>query len=255
MNFEPCSELPLPLYPLPSIIESMSSPLKLFRLQQLDTQLDHAGNRLREIEKAINENPLLDQASWVLKEAENELGIQQKELANAEYAVQSQQNKIEQTESTLYSGKVTNPKELQDMQNETASLKRYLLVLEDRQLEAMIGYDEAHERQQTALSQYERICEKVKQENQELLQEQAGIQKDVLRLSVEKESLLNSINSDLITLYEKLRQQKRGIAVAKITEKNCSACGSSLTPALIQAAHSPNQITHCPSCGRVLYGG
>lgn len=233
----------------------MSFPLKLFRLQQIDTQLDQANNRLREIEKAINENPILDQAALVLLEAEKGLGIQKKALTGAEDTVRAQHTKIEQTDSTLYSGKVTNPKELQDMQNEIAALKRYLLVLEDRQLEAMISYDEAHEKQQAALSQYEQLSEKVKQENQELIQEQAGIRKDIERISYEKQSLVNSISADLISLYEDLRRKKRGVAVAKVTEKTCSACGSSLTPALIQSTHSPNQITYCPSCGRVLYGG
>lgn len=229
--------------------------MKLFRLQQIDTQLDQANNRLREIEKAISENPILDQAAQALQEAENGFGTRETALTSTEDAVRAQHTKIEQTESTLYSGKVSNPKELQDMQNETAALKRYLLVLEDRQLEAMIFYDEAHEKQQTALSQYEQLNEKVKQENQEFFKEQTVVQKDIDRLTIEKQSLINSINAELITIYDQLHRQKRGVAVAKVTEKTCSACGSSLTPALIQTTHSPNQITYCPSCGRVLYGG
>jgi predicted nucleic acid-binding Zn-ribbon protein len=247
--------LPLPLCPLPSIIDTMSFPLKLFRLQQIDTQLDQANNRLKEIEKAISENPLLDQASQVLQEAEKSLATQNKALIKAEDAVRAQRTKIEQTESTLYSGRITNPKELQDLQNETAALKRYLLVLEDRQLEVMIFYDEAHEKLQAALSHFEQLSIQVKQENQELLNEQGGIQKDIERISHEKQSLVNSLNTELMYLYEELRRNKRGIAVAIISDNMCTACGYSLTAALVQMAHSPNQITYCPSCGRVLYGG
>ncbi len=233
----------------------MSFPLKLFRLQQNDTQLDQANNRLREIEKAISENPALDQAAQILHEAEITFEAQKKALKKAEDAVREQRTKIEQTESTLYSGKITNPKELQDLQNETAALKRFLLVLEDRQLEEMIVYDEANEKHQTAQYHYEQLSEQVNQENQELLKEQSGIKKDIDRIIYEKQSLVNSIDAESISLYEQLRKQKRGVAVAKITDKTCSACGSSLTPALIQTAHSPSQITYCPSCGRVLYGG
>lgn len=233
----------------------MSSPLKLFRLQQIDTQIDQANSRLREIEKAINENPLLDQASYNFQEAEKEYKAQQIALQNAEDNVRAQRTKIEQIESTLYSGKITNPKELQDLQNETTALKRYLQVLEDRQLEAMIENDETREKYELASSHFQAISKKVYEENQVLLNEKAGIQKDMERLTIEKQSLLSSIDPDLIALYQQLRQQKRGIAVAKITEKTCSACGSILTPATIQSSHSSNQIIHCPSCGRVLYGG
>lgn len=233
----------------------MSTPLKLFRLQQIDTQMDQATNRIREIEKAINENPILDQAFNNLKEAEKEYKVQQKALLDAEDSVRAQRTKIEQTESTLYSGKITNPKELQDLQNETTALKRYLQVLEDRQLEAMIENDEKRDKYESASSQYQAISEKVKEENQVLLKEKQGIQKDIERLSLEKQSLLSSIDLDMIALYQQLRQKKRGIAVAKITEKTCSACGSILTPATIQSAHLSSLIIYCPSCGRVLYGG
>jgi len=245
----------LPLYPLPSIIDIMSFSLKLFRLQQIDSQLDQANNRLREIEKVISENPVLDQAAQILQETQINLEAQNKTLKKAEDAVREQRTKIEQTESTLYSGKITNPKELQDLQNETAALKRFLLVLEDRQLEEMIIYDEAHEKHQTARSRHEQLSVQVSQENQELLKEQGGIKKDIERINYEKQSLVNSIDAESISLYERLRRQKRGVAVAKITDKMCAACGYSLTPALVQIAHSPNQITYCPSCGRVLYGG
>lgn len=241
--------------PTPFYNRNMSFPLKLFRLQQLDTQLDQANNRLREIEKALNENPILEQATRILQEAEKEFQNQKRALTKAEDAVRTQHTKIEQTESTLYSGKVTNPKELQDMQNETAALKRYLLVLEDRQLEVMISYDKAHEKHQSALVQYEQVSEKAKLENQDLLKEQTLIRKDTERINIERQSLVNSLNGELISIYEDLRLKKRGIAVAKVTEKTCSACGLSLTPALVQSTHSPNQLTYCPSCGRVLYGG
>lgn len=233
----------------------MSFPLKLFRLQQIDTQLDQASNRMREIEKAINENPQLDQAAQSLKEIEKVLEMHQKQLSQAEDTVRAQRTKIEQSESTLYSGKISNPKELQDLQNETIALKRFFAVLEDRQLEAMILLDETREKHAAALSHFQNVSEKVAEENQALLKEQAELQRVTERLSIERQSLINSLNSELITLYQQLRQQKRGIAVAKVTEKTCSACGSSLTPATIQSTHSPNQITYCPSCGRVLYGG
>jgi uncharacterized protein involved in exopolysaccharide biosynthesis len=46
-----------------------------------------------------------------------------------------------------------------------------------------------------------------------------------------------------------------GLALATVADESCEACGSSLTPAEIQAAKAPGRITLCPSCGRILYAG
>jgi predicted nucleic acid-binding Zn-ribbon protein len=121
----------------------MSDTFKLFRLQQIDSQLDAIKNRLNEIELALSDQRELKLAESRHAAATESLDQVTAELRLAEGEVKAQRLKIEQTEATLYGGKVRNPKELQDLQNESAALKRYLAVLEDRQLEKMIAQEEA----------------------------------------------------------------------------------------------------------------
>jgi uncharacterized protein len=78
---------------------------------------------------------------------------------------------------------------------------------------------------------------------------------DLHRLGEERSAAVESIAPKELELYEKLRMEKRGVAVAMIEDKCCSACGSTLSSGQIQAARAPNSITPCPSCGRILYGG
>jgi predicted nucleic acid-binding Zn-ribbon protein len=59
----------------------------------------------------------------------------------------------------------------------------------------------------------------------------------------------------MLEMYENLRQQKRGVAIAEISDNACAACGTTLTAALQQSARSATTLTHCPSCGRILYAG
>jgi predicted nucleic acid-binding Zn-ribbon protein len=72
------------------------------------------------------------QAKKRAAESDSSLNLAQNTLKHAEAEVGRQKVKIEQSESNLYSGNVKNPKELQDLQNEIAALKRYLITLEDR---------------------------------------------------------------------------------------------------------------------------
>ena len=233
----------------------MSLSFKLYRLQQIDSQLDRARARLREIDTALSEDQAIRQAKARLQEAEKELRSNRKLLRQAEDAVQEQRLKIEQTEATLYSGRVRNPKELQDMQNEAAALKRYRIVLEDRQLEAMIAVEEMEAVQKTASSDLETVVSQFAKQHSALTQEQTVLLNDIERIENERKATVSSIPDDPLKLYEQLRQQRRGIAVAKVTDKACSACGSTLNAVLLNAARSPNQISRCDICGRILYGG
>ncbi len=233
----------------------MSQPFKLFRLQQLDSQLDQADARLQKIEIALNDNNALRNAEELVEKTSEELQIKQKSLRQSEANVQTQRMKIDQSEATLYSGKVRNPKELQDLQNEVAALKRYLAVLEDRQLEAMIALDEAEEEHAGASSTLGRVRAESASQNKNLTSEQTKSFKEVERLEIERKAASASVPNDDLKVYTQLRQTRRGVAVARVTDKNCAACGSTLSTALLHTARSPNRITTCDSCGRILYVG
>jgi predicted nucleic acid-binding Zn-ribbon protein len=233
----------------------MSQPFKLYRLQQLDSQLDRVQTRLREIETILSEDEQLRLAQSEADEAAIALEQARKALRQAESNVQQQRIKIEQTEAALYGGKVRNPKELQDLQNDAAALKRYRSVLEDRQLEAMLAEEDALAAQFAALARLEKTQADTAQRNQGLLEEKNRLLQESAHINQERTAAAASIPEADLALYEKLRLQRRGIAVSKVTNKACSACGSTLNATLLDSARSPNQLSRCDVCGRILYLG
>ncbi|MDI6696439.1 MAG: hypothetical protein QME21_15435 [Anaerolineales bacterium] len=233
----------------------MSRPFKLFRLQQIDSQLDWIHNRILEIDNLLKEDLALQEAIAHAEQSNQALQQARKDLRRAEDEVRQQRLKIEQSESSLYGGKIRNPKELKDLENEVAALKRYLSVLEDRQLEAMLAEEEAIEAQKLSAAALEETRQKFGQRSDELMHERERILRDANRLEDERSATLTSIPADDLALYTQLRKTRRGVAVAKVTDRACSACGSTLNAALLSAAHSPNQINQCEVCGRILYIG
>jgi len=233
----------------------MSRPFKLFRLQQIDSQLDWIHNRILEIDNLLKEDLALQEAIAHAEQSNQALQQARKDLRRAEDEVRQQRLKIEQSESSLYGGKIRNPKELKDLENEVAALKRYLSVLEDRQLEAMLAEEEAIEAQKLSAAALEETRQKFGQRSDELMHERERILRDANRLEDERSATLTSIPADDLALYTQLRKTRRGVAVAKVTDRACSARGSTLNAALLSAAHSPNQINQCEVCGRILYIG
>jgi predicted nucleic acid-binding Zn-ribbon protein len=232
----------------------MTQTLSLYRLQQIDSQVERHRARLAAIAERLSEDEELRLAVDRARAAETACRQARSELAAAERAVEAQRVKIEQTEASLYGGAVRNPKELQDLQMDVASLRRHLATLEDRQLEAMLAAEAAEAAEQTARAEAQRLQEGLEAQNEGLLREQESLQRDVERLRTEHGAALESVSQEAIDLYDRLRQQRRGVAVASIVEDSCQACGSGLTPAQVQAARSGTQMALCPSCGRILYG-
>ncbi|HSK67413.1 MAG TPA: hypothetical protein VK888_10815, partial [Anaerolineales bacterium] len=115
----------------------MSAALGLYRLQQVDSQMDQARARLKTIQQTLENDAELRAASDLLASAEDRLREAERLLKQSEQEVEKQRTKIQLAEASLYGGRVHNPKELQDLQQDVASLKRHLETLEERQLEAM----------------------------------------------------------------------------------------------------------------------
>ena len=233
----------------------MSEPFKLYRLQQIDSQIDKINTRLKAIETALNSDQTVRMAQLKVEQSQEALKKEQKNLRTAEHDVHTQRVKIEQSESTLYGGKVRNPKELQDLQNEVASLKRYLSVLEDRLLEAMIAVESVDEQLQGEIKLLENAQAESASEHKDLTQEKESLLTDFNRLVGQRTATIGSIPAEDIHIYNQLRRTRSGIAVARIVDKCCSACGTTINAALLHAARSPNQISRCDGCNRILYSG
>ncbi len=231
----------------------MSLALGIYRLQQVDSRIDQASARLQAIREILENNSALQTARKKLAEAETALREAEKKLRASEAASEAQRIKIEQVESSLYAGRIQNPKELQDLQKDLAALKRHLATLEDAQLESMLVLEAAREAQQLAAKELLRTEAQVISENASLKGEQESLLNSLENLKSERTATLSAIKPELIEKYELLRQRRRGLAVATISENACDACGAGLTPAQAQAVRLAAQLVECPSCGRILF--
>ena len=232
----------------------MSRTLSLYRLQQTDSRMDRANTRIAEIQKIIENDEALQLVIAGAEKTKESFKEALHNLNNAESVVQDQRLKIEQSEASLYSGVVKNPKELQDLQNEIAALKRHLAVLEDRLLDAMVACEDAEATHQICSQQLEIERQRTADHNSDLAQELNELTKEKEKLKAEHLAIAGSIAEDMIDLYENLRIQKRGVAVSLVADNTCGICGTTLTPAQAQAVRLSSQIYYCPTCGRILYG-
>lgn len=231
----------------------MSAALGLYRLQQVDSQIDHVQARQKWIRDTLQNDANLRAATQAFTSADSTFKAASQALKLAEDEVTRQRIKIEQTESSLYGGSVRNPKELQDLQKDIVSLKKHLETLEERQLEAMLRVESAEQELQAAQTKLEQTQAQVNEQNRDLSKENESLGKDMERLETEHKAVMSTLANPAVDMYDQLRKQRRGVAVTTISDSACAACGTNLSPSQQQNARSSTQLITCPTCGRILY--
>jgi predicted nucleic acid-binding Zn-ribbon protein len=231
----------------------MSAAMGLYRLQQVDSQIDGIQARQQWIRDTLQNDLSLQAATLVLTAADSKYKDAARALKQTEVEVEKQRIKIEQTEASLYGGRVQNPKELQDLQKDVASLKKHLETLEERELEAMLSAETAENELQAAKSELDLTQANVSEQYRDLSKENETLDKDLERLEHERNAILSDLVSSVVATYDQIRKQRRGIAVTTISDSACAACGTTLTLSLQQSARSATQLFTCPTCGRILY--
>jgi predicted nucleic acid-binding Zn-ribbon protein len=233
----------------------MNEAFHLAQLQKVDTQLDQIQARLAAIDLELSSNDTLKQAQTADELAQQQVQKSQRNLRSAEDAVSAIRIKIETSESSLYGGKIKNPKELQDLQHEIQALKRRLSELEDQELESMLALESSENTQKEKDQLLLKTQAEVSSQSAGLLGEQTQLNRSRERLLTERNAILPQISAEYLAIYHRLREQKRGLAVCQVQDGSCTACGTVLRPAEWQAARSPSQVVRCTTCGRILYAG
>jgi predicted nucleic acid-binding Zn-ribbon protein len=231
----------------------MSAALGLYRLQQIDSQMDQARARLQAIRQTLENDLELCTASEGVAVAESAQHEAERAQRGAEAEVQAQRIKIEQIESSLYGGSVRNPKELQDLQKDVVSLKKHLATLEDRLLEAMLAAESAAASLTEGRAALHEVESRLSEQNRHLTDERTKLFHNIERFESERKAAATPLEAKLLDLYETLRRDRRGLAVTTVSDGACAACGTTLTPGHEQSARSNGPIARCPTCGRILF--
>ncbi len=90
------------------------------------------------------------------------------------------------------------------------------------------------------------------QQQQTLNDELHRLKHELKTLKAERQPLAESMTAAHLELYESLRAQKRGQAVAVLEDDSCSVCRVGQTDNVIILVRRGEQLVKCTSCGRIL---
>lgn len=178
----------------------------------------------------------------------------EREQGRIDDEVASLKEKSAHADSALYSGAVTNPRELQGLQDEVAALARRVGELEDAELELMVARDPLDE-QAAGLAEKRRESE----ERREVLSQRITVAEAEIDAEIDAEETARgeaavAVSDDLLAEYERIRGARGGIGIVRLEHGTCQGCHIKLSAVeldRIKGLPDDARIT-CEECGRIL---
>ena len=223
---------------------------QLHDLLELDQAIDKCRKSIKEIDDVLEDKALLFQSQQSLNKAISILRNQETQRTDLELTIESTTSKGNSVEKKMYSGTVTKPRELEDMQKELQIVRSKQSELEENLLKVLQSLEKTRPAVIKLTAHMDNI--RTKRENQEnrLANERVTLNESSTKLVEQKGNLSSKINPQHLTLYQSIRVPN---PLVKIEKGMCQGCRIALPTNVIKTARISVNPTQCPSCTRILY--
>lgn len=224
----------------------------LVELQNVDLQSDENARA-----RALAEKQLADSSEMNTARTDADtLAVQQAALENQLRALEletgSLTDKLKQVNERLYSGRITNAKELSGLNEDEKMLQKRKRELEDRELALMEQIEKAGSLLHTKRAVYQNLATQTNAQHD--LERAALLRLDAsdAELAHKRETLRAQLDAPTLRTYDHLRATKKGRAVAPIKHAACGQCGYAIPGGLISRIKLGRELVFCTNCERFL---
>ena len=184
-------------------------------------------------------------------------GVKQRVAANQaarrdiEKDLASVQSRLSKFKNQLM--EVRTNKEYQAMQREMSVAEQEISELETRLLERMEDTDVLTAELKTAEAALERDQADVAAALTQLDAEHTEAEQQLQRITDERGGLARQISREALSVFERVAQGRKGLAVAEARDGLCTVCHVRLRPQVFNEVRRNDSLIQCDSCGRILY--
>ena len=226
----------------------------LLELQKIDIAIDEEEKKKRNLPLMIEG---ITKKILVLKDSlknknENYKNLQVK-LKRIELDLTEKSNRIEKHQEDLYGGKISDIKELKQIQKVIANYKEEKDSIEEDVLDLMEEMEDLDKSIGHLDADLKVNEEEFKKRKEEMDLSRLVIEKNTNSLNIKREETLNKITDNrLLKEYEHLRKEKGGKAIMKVNDSICPGCYLDLPSDAIYQLKKNRKIIICPNCSRIL---
>ena len=166
------------------------------------------------------------------------------ELEDAEAAVSKYSDQLLGARSNVeYSG----------LQQQIASTKKRIGDLEEQILGLLDDGDRLEERAAAQKREFEQSRAALETRKDGVRTEAREQERRRKTLRSDREARSSGLSPELSARYERIRQARHGLAIARAQGERCGACNVRLRPQLFEEVRTGEAILNCESCSRILF--
>ncbi len=230
----------------------MNQAQALLQLQTVDLAINEHRSQLADVQARIGDRSAPEAAAAALQQAKARLAPWQRQASDLELQIKGLSSRLAEAEQRLYGGSVRNPKELQDLQEETASLKRRRANLEDQLLDVMVEIEASQAACEEAARRLDQTQAEWEASQAEYRRQREVLEHILAGLQEQRAAASQGVEAESLATYRRLLPGKRGYVVAPLIDNLCKACGSTQTSTIVQQVKLGRGLVYCVNCGRIL---
>lgn len=227
----------------------------LLRLQDGDTSIRRLEHRLEHLpeQQALDD---AEQRTEAVSRQRDELAVRldrvRSRVSKLEGEIDLLRQRRDADQSKMYSGQISNPRELQALRAGVDATERRIGEHEDELLEAMEEREEL-ESQLDALDTRQLELEEQLATRRAARDDAAGELLDELEQTRQaREGVRDALPADLLDDYDRIRDGGAGVAVGELERGMCTACRIELPRIDVEELRGGPPLARCPECDRLL---
>lgn len=231
----------------------MDSIKSMVDLQKIDSKLDKLNNNIQKINEELANKNKLNIAQNKINHSTSKLSEIEKFRRQSENKLSDISQKSSSIEKQLYDGSVSNPKELEAIENSLGFLNQEKTVEENKLLKIMLLQDEFNKKLKEDSTTIDKIKTQMRLKKEKFSKIKSETEVEISKLIAKKDTVETKIQKNHLSKYQLLRETKNGLAIVKVEKNTCQGCRIALTTAELQKIIQLKDLIQCKMCNRILY--
>jgi len=225
----------------------------LYKIQQIDLEVARLQQALAQLDTGAE----LERRIGALEAEQAELRRRQEAFENesldCELEIRTLEEKRDRFNSQLYGGRVSNPRQLHDLEEEVAMLGREIRKVEDRLLELMEALESLRSQIAARESQLGQLTQALQQARAVHAETSGRLATELSQFEAQRQEEVSKVSAGALRRYDQIRLRSGNLGLVRVTGSDCPGCHIGLPSETIKQLKAGKAALTCDNCARLLY--